>query len=96
MPVISSQSNTRYRNFHGRRPKFTTRKKIAWPRELIKIGKADAVCYISDKRHGGGNGDIERWRHEFGPNVNLWCSPDGKMLVIMGGRLNVKREGIVG
>ena len=93
---ITSRANSRYKAFHGHRPRSVNKRSLQWPSELVLIGAADCIGYQSDKLHGGGDGKLARYLHQFGKGVKLYTSANGRMLVIMGGRLNVKREGIVG
>lgn len=85
-----------YRNFRGYAPRGV--KRVPWrvPAQLVELADADAVCYQSNKRNGGGNGQPQGWIHHFGPGVKMYTNPEGTLLVLAGGRLRVKPEGITG
>jgi len=93
---LSNKAYNKYKAFHGKRPLEAEVKEIEFGNELICIGKADCIGYISNKLNGGGTGKNEAFLHRFKKNVKLYCTKDGKKLIIMGGRLNVTNRGIVG
>lgn len=79
-----------YSEFHARKP----RKRRSIPKidtkELVRLGTALELGYESDKW----TGKKESYLHEFGENVNLYATADGKTLILNGGSMCVKDTGI--
>lgn len=88
-------SPTRFRTFHGRRAPAPYRMEFHVPRELIHLGRAVAVIYESDKRHGGGDGRPCEYIHHFEPGAHLYMDETGKkQLYILSPYLKVTSAGI--
>lgn len=92
MPVTPLQ---RYIQFHGRtRPK---RGSIHFhnPKTLIWLGPVVSIVYLSNKKHGGGDGNLCEYEHAFETPVDLFMDERGKMqLYLIGNRLTVTEDGI--
>lgn len=80
-----------YKKFTARKPK----KRFSIPKietdELAQLGKALEIGYESDKW----TGKKENYKHEFGKGVKMFCTADGKTLIITGGKMSVEDVGIV-
>lgn len=93
---MSSQGEARYRAFHGRSVRFRRRIAIEPIRELIFLGEAIEIVYKSNKLNGGGDGKYAEYEHKFARGTKLYCTPDGKgVLLIHGPRLRVEEPGII-
>lgn len=63
------------------------------PRVLVRLGDLMGVLYRSDKWGGKARDYI----HETDrPRPSLFATPDGRMLVLAGGKIRVRPEGLVG
>ena len=96
MPKISKKAVKRYEAFRGYRPRRVTQKRVEPVLELVELAQPEYITYFSDKFHGGGDGKMAAYKHKFGKRVKMYCTPDGKMLVIMGAGMSVQKRGIVG
>lgn len=87
-----AKAAAKYKEFHKREP----RRRIALPAidtsELVQLGKPLEIGYRSDKW----TGKAENYLHQFGKGTRLLSTPDGKALVIVGGKLAVEERGITG
>jgi hypothetical protein len=79
--------------FHGTDAKRVTKKTLPDMKHLVRLGRATAIGYASDKQ-GGRKGTL--YMHEFTTRPMVAATADGKALLIVGGRLNVTPEGITG
>lgn len=86
----------KYKQFHGRRPYCKLTKNIKDFNTLVYLAQPEFLTYISDKINGGGTGRKEYFKHKFSKSTKLYCTPDGKMLIIMGSNMKVTPRGIVG
>jgi hypothetical protein len=90
------KANSLYRRFHGRTPEVSGQ--LAWPTApegVVVLGRAIAIEYECNKLNGGGDGELAVYRHDFHKDDVLLATPDGKMLVVVGPKLNVETRGIV-
>ena len=53
--------------------------------ETVYFSKAISILYESTKKNGGGDGELNLFRHQFGKTVHLWTNPE-KTVYILGGR----------
>lgn len=84
-----------FRDFHGRAPDAMTSIRMNIPEGLIFLGRAVAIEYESDKRHGGGDGTKAVYRHECGKG-NILCTDEGRrQLYILGPSQIITERGIV-
>jgi len=81
----------KYKEFHGRNPKKTISLPGIDTEHLTHLGYVKELGYSSDKW----TGKKENYLHDFGRGVRLMCTPDGKTLVITGGKMRVEDVGIV-
>ncbi len=63
------------------------------PRVLVKLGDLVAIGYRSDKWGGKKRDYIHETKR---PHPSLFATPDGRRLVILGGAVRVRPEGLVG
>lgn len=85
----------RFKEFHGRRPAFVYKADLYIPRKLIFLGRAVAIIYEVDKRHGGGDGRVSEYIHDFETPVGLFMDETGRrQLYLIGEKLKVTRDGI--
>lgn len=83
-------ANKKYEEFHDREPdKFYSIPAIDTS-HLVELGKALEIGYESKKW----TGKPESYLHEFGEGVKLYATPDGKTLIIRGGKLKLTTHGI--
>lgn len=93
---MSRQGEDRYYQFHGRRVRERRVLKVKPIRELVCLGDAVEIVYRSDKKHGGGDGQLAEYQHKFAKGTKLYCTPDGKnVLMIHGRKLVVREPGII-
>lgn len=84
-----------YREFHGKQPRARTRGRFHDPKTLIFLGRAVKIEYLSNKRHGGGDGKYAVYVHKFETPVNLYMDETKKrQLYIIGSQLKVTEAGI--
>lgn len=82
-----------FKEFHGWDAENVTEEETPDMSTLVELGDALGVLYRSDKF----NGRRRRYIHEFGrAKPRLFGTADGKALVIFGGKLDIKPEGITG
>lgn len=81
----------RFKNFHAKAPTKIVSESVnieRWPEALVFLGKGHAVEYKSDKLAHGER--VQKlYRHKLGRAVNFYTDPDGKMLIIFGGKFRV-------
>lgn len=86
-----------YHRFHGRYPSARTIGGFYDPKNLILLGRAVAVVYETDKLHGGGDGKLAPYIHEFESPAALFMDEKAaKQLYILGQSIHVTRAGIEG
>jgi len=84
-----------YEMFHGHAVRWMKNFQFHTPRQLVVLGKANAIEYITDKYNGGGDGKMAIYRHEF-ETPALVCMDEraGKQLYIVGSRIKVTDAGV--
>ena len=89
----SESAKKRYFEFNGKK----CSKILSVPFDVKRaeyFAKGISVLYESSKKHGGGDGNMNLFRHQFGNTVHVWTNPE-KTVYIMGGRnLIVSSRGI--
>jgi len=81
--------------FHGHEPNLEGELDFHVPEYLTVLGRAHAIEYVTDKKHGGGDGTYAVYRHEFEtPAVLVMDERRGKQLYILGPKVTVSRKGI--
>ncbi len=86
----------RYRMFHGR-PKGPWRMTdFHVPKTFIFLGQALEIVYLSNKKHGGGDGRLTEYTHTFETPVDLFMDERGRtQLYLIGKKLIVTEDGLV-
>ena len=84
-----------YRRWSGRDPGGVRIAKVpaGTPAVLVELGELSDIGYRSDKWGGRHKFYIHRTKR---PRPVLYSTPDGRQVVILGGNLNVRSEGLVG
>jgi len=86
----------RYRQFHGRSKAPWRMINFHAPKTLIFLGQAVSIVYLSNKKHGGGDGKICEYEHQFETPVDLYMDETGKVqLYLIGKQMHVTEDGIV-
>ena len=84
-----------FRRFHGRPAARVQVGGFYDPKSLIYLGQAVAIVYKSDKLHGGGDGKMADYMHEFETPAALFMDERaGKQLYILGPQIKVTTHGI--
>lgn len=84
-----------FHRFHGRKPTRAEIGHFHMPQSLICLGRAVAVIYESDKKHGGGDGKSAQYIHEFETPAMLCMDERAKkQLYILGPQIKVTEDGI--
>ncbi len=85
----------RYRQFHGRSKAPYRMIDFHHPKSLIFLGQAVEIVYLSNKKHGGGDGKPCEFIHKFETPVDLYMDETGKhQLYLLGQKLHVNEDGI--
>lgn len=85
----------KYQEFHGKNPKGKTQKVFHIPKNLVLLGKAHCIEYITNKKNGGGDGKMAIYKHKFETPCFLYMDETAKkQLYILGTRLKVTEAGI--
>lgn len=86
-----------YKDFTGRVRADVTYSNVNWPKSLILIGKITDITYRSDKQVGKFKGGTNRdYIHYLKKHGYLFKDKNGKMAVILGISIKMKKEGITG
>ena len=86
---------TRYRQFHGRPKGPWAMTDFHVPKALIFLGQAIEIVYLSNKRHGGGDGTLIEYTHTFETPVSLYMDETGRtQLYLIGKKVVVTDNGI--
>jgi len=59
------------------------------------FSRALSIVYESNKKHGGGDGQVAQYVHKFGKSVYLWTNETNSVYLLGGGNLVVTERGIV-
>jgi len=87
----------KFMDFTGKLQARVKKQNISWPKRLIALGESTDITYRSDKQVGALPGGKKRdYIHTLKKHGRIFINPEGTMLVIMGLKLNLKKEGIVG
>ncbi len=84
----ASQAEKVYQKFHGRGSSRKTMVDFSPPKSLVSLGRAVAVEYESSKRLYGTH-KPRLYRHKFGSGVQILAHPNGKWLLVYGGRFRI-------
>ena len=90
---ISQTAQKRFFEFNGRKcdSVFSVPFEIEKP---IYFSKAISILYESDKKHGGGDGKKNLFRHKFGTTVHLYTNKEKTVYIVAGRNLTVTDRGI--
>lgn len=87
----------KFMDFTGKLQANVKKQSIKWPTKLIALGESTDITYRSDKQVGYLKGGVKRdYIHSLKKHGRIFVNPEGTMIVIMGLKLNLKKEGIVG
>lgn len=87
----------KFMDFTGKLEARVKKQNISWPKKLIAIGESTDITYRSDKQVGALKGGVKRdYIHSLKKHGRIFVNPEGTMIVIMGLKINLKKEGIVG
>lgn len=78
----------RYKTFHGNAPSRRSSIGLTVPRAVTYLGDVFAIEYESTKKLAGSH-RLRLYRHKVGRGVKMYLHPDGKTLIIRGGRFRV-------
>lgn len=81
----------RFSKFHVKAPDKIKSASVSinrWPKALVYLGRGIAVEYKSDKL-AHGERKTKHYRHDLGKGVKFYTDPDGKMLIVFGGKFRV-------
>ena len=87
-----AKAKEKYVEFHAKEPSRLLSVPHVDTEELTLLGDALEIGYRSGKWEKGSRKN--NYLHQFGKGVKLCATPDGKALVIFGGKLNVTDRGI--
>lgn len=91
-----TRAERQFYKFQGRKPKRKKYIVFEMPETLIHLANVTAIEYESDKKHGGGNGKKNIWRHDFKSKVKLCSDKNMDKIYLIGGKLKIKKSGITG
>lgn len=84
------------RRFHGLRPRRRKRLSVHWPKALTSLGRCARLDYLSAKY----DGRLRAYFHEFDEPPDLFVAPGrqpgGRTMLIMIGKFQIKKAGIIG
>lgn len=84
------------RRFYGFEPRRIKRIGWRWPKAVAHIGRCSQINYVSDKF----DGKVREYFHEFTHTCQVFApdkpQPNGDQVLIIRGKFNLRREGIVG
>lgn len=78
-----------YKKFHGRTVQNIRSFDFTAPKAVTFLGRGHAIEYTSDKILPGRGRKNRLYRHKFGSGVNIYLHPNGKSLLILGGKFRV-------
>jgi len=87
-----------FERFHWREPVEAVRIKTPKgvnAKHLVKIGEVDEIRYTTDD-YSERSKISDRWKHKFKDKPSLCTTPDGDVLIIFGGKLEVTPRGVEG
>jgi hypothetical protein len=90
VPAKRDEARRMYKVFNDFEPKKTLQIPHVDADELAHLGTALEIGYKSKKW----SGKNENYLHKFDKGVKLYATPDGKYLVIGGGKMSVQENGI--
>jgi hypothetical protein len=79
-----------FESFHDFKPNGVSEIDLDLEGDLVLLGRAHEIKYLSDKWHKKEEGYV----HEFSPETYLFTNEPGNLLIIWGEKLRVKSTGI--
>jgi hypothetical protein len=77
-----------FKRFHGRTPRQLGGFSFTMPKSVTYLGNLYSIKYESTKKLGGTH-RLRLYEHKTGPGVKIYLHPDGKSLIITGGKFRV-------
>lgn len=77
-----------FKRFHGRTPERTSGFSFTMPKSVTYLGDAYSIKYESTKRLNGVH-KLRLYEHKMGKGVKIYLHPDGKSLIVTGGKFRV-------
>lgn len=77
-----------FKRFHDRNPKKFGSFQFTMPLSVTYLGALHSIKYESTKRLAGTH-RLRLYEHRSGPGVKIYLHPNGKSLIITGGRFRV-------
>ena len=77
-----------FKRFHGRNPQKFGTLDFTMPRSVTYLGDVYSIKYESTKRLAGTH-RLRLYEHKTGPGVKIYLHPNGRSLIITGGRFRV-------
>lgn len=86
----SKEARRMFESFHDFKPNGVSQIDLDLEGDLVLLGRAHEIKYLSDKWHKKEEGYV----HEFSPETYLFTNEPGNLLIIWGEKLRVKSTGI--
>lgn len=83
-----SKSLAQYKKFHGKSPGRFGSVDFTMPKSLTFLGTVYSIKYESTKKLSGTH-RLRLYEHKTGPGVKIYLHPNGRTLIISGGRFRV-------
>lgn len=77
-----------FKRFHGRNPNKFGAFNFTMPKSVTFLGHVYSIKYESTKRLAGTH-RLRLYEHKTGPGVKIYLHPNGRSLIITGGRFRV-------
>jgi hypothetical protein len=77
-----------YKKFHGGNPERLSSFQFSTPKSVTFLGWLYSIKYESTKKLSGVH-RMRLYEHKTGPGVRIYLHPDGKSLIITGGKFRV-------
>lgn len=77
-----------FKRFHGRAPRKFGGLEFTMPRSVTYLGNLYSIKYESTKQLAGTH-RLRLFEHRAGPGVKIYLHPNGRSLIITGGRFRV-------
>lgn len=84
----NSKAVANFKKFHGRAPRKFGSFSFTMPRQVTYLGTLYAIEYESTKALQGKH-KLRLYRHKAGTGVKIFLHPNGKSLIITGGKFRV-------
>ncbi len=88
MSRVLGKAIARFKRFHGRAPQKLTHIQFTAPKSVTFLGTVHTITYESTKKLYGTH-HARLYTHRMGSGVKIFLHPDGRTLLIKGGRFRV-------